>query len=340
MADETTATDQGKLSRARGCLLGQVAGDALGSFVEFGRESDIRAEFPSGVRELRAGGYWGTLAGQPTDDSELALMLARSLVEQGRFDDDAVARAYGHWYASGPFDCGGTTRRALSVASRVAVDHAANARKVASRDSEANGALMRVSPLGVFGHGMPADALAALARRDADLTHPHPACQDASAVYCVAIARAVSAGEPADRVYAFALDWARQARVDADVLECLERAANAAPPAEFYRNMGWYRIAFENAFHRLLHATSLEAGVVETVMRGGDTDTNAAIAGALLGAVHGEGAIPAQWRESVLSCRPEAGRPGVRHPRPREFWPIDVVELADRLVARGAAIAC
>ena len=41
-----------------------------------------------------------------------------------------------------------------------------------------------------------------------------------------------------------------------------------------------------------------------TVRRGGDTDTNAAIAGALLGAVHGRDAVPLQWRQMVLSCRP------------------------------------
>jgi hypothetical protein len=71
-------------------------------------------------------------------------------------------------------------------------------------------------------------------------------------------------------------------------------------------------------------------------MRGGDSDTNAAIAGALLGAVYGEDAVPAQWRNAVLACRPEAGRPGVRRPRPREYWPVDVLELAERLVVLGA----
>jgi len=54
---------------------------------------------------------------------------------------------------------------------------------------------------------------------------------------------------------------------------------------------------------------------VDTVMRGGDTDTNAAIAGALFGAVHGLDAVPEQWRDKLLNCRPEAGRPHVRHPR-------------------------
>jgi hypothetical protein len=71
---------------------------------------------------------------------------------------------------------------------------------------------------------------------------------------------------------------------------------------------------------------------VEAVMRGGDTDTNAAICGALLGAVYGLDAIPAQWVDRVLNCSPQAGHPGVNRPRPECFWPVDALELADRLI--------
>ena len=48
--------------------------------------------YPGGLRAIVAdGGTWGTLAGQPTDDSELALALARALVAGGAFDAEAVA---------------------------------------------------------------------------------------------------------------------------------------------------------------------------------------------------------------------------------------------------------
>jgi ADP-ribosylglycohydrolase len=326
------------LDRARGCLLGQFAGDSLGGLVEFRDAEDIRARYPGGVRELADGGSWNTIAGQPTDDSELALMLARSLVERGAFDDDAVARAYGHWYASGPFDCGGTIARAASMASRVAANHAATARKYANTESQANGALMRLSPLGVFGHALRPEQVAELARRDATVTHPHAVCQDANAVFAVTIAWAISRGGTAAELFDFAVQWADSARLHPDVLADLTAAANS-PPMDFSANMGWVRIALRNAFYRLRHAASLEEGVVETVMCGGDTDTNAAIAGALLGAVYGESAVPRQWREVVLNCRPAAGVAGVRRPRPREFWPVDTLELADQLVRRGAEYA-
>jgi ADP-ribosylglycohydrolase len=61
------------LERAQGCLLGQLAVDALRSLVEFQTPEQIRREYPNGVRELADGGPWNTRAGQPTDDSEMAL---------------------------------------------------------------------------------------------------------------------------------------------------------------------------------------------------------------------------------------------------------------------------
>lgn len=86
--------DPAMVSRAQGCLLGQLAGDALGSMVEFRRPEDIRREDPDRIRELADGGRWNTIAGQPTDDSEMALMLARMLAEQGKYDAEEARKAY------------------------------------------------------------------------------------------------------------------------------------------------------------------------------------------------------------------------------------------------------
>ena len=58
---------------------------------------------------------------------------------------------------------------------------------------------------------------------------------------------------------------------------------------------GWVVTALQSAYYQLLHAPSLEEGIVSTVRSGGDTDTNAAICGALLGAVYGRQAVPRQW---------------------------------------------
>jgi ADP-ribosylglycohydrolase len=117
-------------------------------------------------------------------------------------------------------------------------------------------------------------------------------------------------------------------------LEAL-RAAAHEPPRDVITQQGWVLIALQNAFYQILHAPSLEEGVVRTVMAGGDTDTNAAIVGALLGAMYGRDGVPLRWQQMVLTCRPLAGAPEVRRPRPRPFWPVDVLEIAERLLLAG-----
>ncbi len=86
------------ISRAQGCLLGQLAGDALGSLVEFQSPQQIQQRYPEGVRDLAAGGTWNTLAGQPTDDSEMALLLARMLVKTGFYPRIIVGIRDGCWW--------------------------------------------------------------------------------------------------------------------------------------------------------------------------------------------------------------------------------------------------
>ncbi len=310
--------DAGRLSRAQGCLLGQVAADNLGGLVEFQSAAAIAAAYEDGPRRLADGGHWNLDAGQPTDDSEMALALARSIVAEGAFVPVAVKSAYEAWLRSAPFDVGNTVRSALA----------------GSRDpqSQANGALMRVSPLGILAHSLVPDEAAALARQDASLTHVHPACGDASAAYVVALAHAIRHGDGAEAAWEAARRWATEARVTPLVNEALE-AARHEPPLCDGPSQGWVRIALQNAFFELLHASGPEEGVVATVRRGGDTDTNAAVAGALLGAAHGRAALPAQWRSMVLSCRPLA--PRARVPRPFACWPIDVLEIAERLTLAG-----
>jgi ADP-ribosyl-[dinitrogen reductase] hydrolase len=304
--------------RAQGCLLGQLAGDALGGLVEFQTLDKIRAEYPRGVRELANGGTWNTIAGQPTDDSEMALMLARTLVKQGRYDAEEARRAYLFWLHSDPFDCGGTILRGLCGRP--------------DSDSQANGAMMRVSPLGIFGANYNVKQVAAWAKQDAALTHPNPVCLQVNALFAMAIAHAVSKAIDARELYGLIEAWAKEMNAENAVLRIIV-GASTAPPSDYVHQRGWVLIAFHNALWQLLHASSLKEGVVDTVMHGGDTDTNAAIAGALLGAVHGREAIPAQWVEKLLSCRPEVGLPHIRHPRPKCFWPVDALELAEQLVS-------
>ena len=224
---EVHSIDCGVLARAQGCLLGQFAGDALGSLVEFRSEEEILREYPGGVRDLADGGTWNTIAGQPTDDSELALSLARVLVRLGRYDTREARKAYVSWLDSKPFDCGETIRSAL--------------RGRLNATSQANGAMMRISPLGIFGARHALSAVAEWARQDAALTHPNPVCRQANALFSMAIADAVRSARSAAEVHQGIAERARQGDVDASILEVVRTSASA-PPAEYFCRKGWVLI--------------------------------------------------------------------------------------------------
>ena len=319
------------LDRAKGSLFGQVIGDNLGALVEFEDEDEIVRRYPDGVRDLRDGGHWNILAEQATDDSELALALARTLIETKHYDREAVAAAYGDWYASGPFDCGCTIGQALSAAATAGAGCKAEAASSqAYSDSQANGSLMRVSPVGIWArHPEVADRVA---REDSRLTHPHEVCVDACGAFAAAIAEGIKSGDRDAMLRAAQA----HARTDA-VKDDLGRAELGEAPEDYQTNMGWVRIALQNAFCHLRRGATVEGALVTTVGKGGDTDTNPAIAGALLGAADGLGTIPPRWVMPVQACRPHADL-GALNPRSMIFWPDDLAALAEALlVARPAS---
>ncbi|MDY6049115.1 MAG: ADP-ribosylglycohydrolase family protein [Corynebacterium sp.] len=311
-------------TRARGTLLGQAIGDSLGSSVEFSSAAEIAAQYPHGVRELVGSTRHRLMPGQPTDDTEMALALARSIVHVGGFDVADVCASYERWVRSDAFAVGRTIHAAL-------VDH------TYMEKSQANGALMRISPLAIYGAGrkeISAESLADAARQDAHITHTNQLCQDINAVFVVALARIIHDGLDREAALAAIETVATTEGVGSAEVAALVAESTVTPPADYLTHMGWVRVAFGNAVWELAHTDSFEESLVRTVGRGGDTDTNAAITGALLGGVYGQEGIPERWREAVIACRPTAES---SHPRPEEYWPTDIPQLADALLAvRGA----
>jgi ADP-ribosyl-[dinitrogen reductase] hydrolase len=217
------------------------------------------------------------------------------------------------------------------VAAAAVTNKALEARRVANRASQSNGALMRCAPIGIWARD--ADEAAAVAREDALLSHPHPLCQAASAACVAATCVAIRGG---DRAAMFVAAETAAAAPAADKLrESLARAKRGEGPADFVHQQGSVLIAFQNAFRHLARGTPLEDALIETVRQGGDTDTNAAICGALLGAAQGRGAIPPRWSTAILACRTLA-ESGVPHPRHPRYWPDDVAVIAEALLQRSS----
>jgi ADP-ribosylglycohydrolase len=236
----------------------------------------------------------------------MAMALAGTLIETGTYTQDRARQAYVDWLQSRPFDMGHTVYAGLTGNPRY--------------DSQANGALMRISPLGIFGAGKKMSELAEWAAEDARITHPHPVCVESNRIFTLAIAQAVEYGPTAEQLYDWTLDWAKRHCHQDIVVQALEDARRTAPRTHGPKK-GWVLIALHNAFWQLLYAPDPERGIIDTVMRGGDTDTNGAIAGALLGSVHGVDGLPERWLTTLRSCQAKNGDPGVRRPRPERYWP-------------------
>ena len=300
---------------ALGCLLGACIGDAAGGTLEFQRlpaPDDVER-----AMSMSGGGFFRLAPGQITDDGELALSLADALSRSSSFDIEAIARAYARWADSGPFDIGTTTRLSLASfrdprgrAISEEVGCSAAMKAAASQNcgrSKANGSLMRIAPLAVWGHRLPDDELARCAIEDSLLSHPNESCCLAVASYSIAAASLLRNPGGRGEAFARAITWAEKNAND-EVRQWL-RAAGDRAPVDFLSHIGFVKIAFVNAFQHLVQESSYEKTVRETLRQGGDTDTNACIAGALVGAATGASSIPTPMKAAVLGCDTRQGRP-------------------------------
>lgn len=308
----------GLRDRAVGVLVGGAVGDALGVPYEYGsRPLPPPGEPPA----MLGGGLGGYAPGQWSDDTEMACAIAR-VAATGHLTSedalDAVADGFVGWFGDGPADIGNQTRSVLSGAT-AGPGSAARLRAAAvelhrqTGRTAGNGSLMRTGPV-VLPYLRSPSGLVSAARAVSTLTHHDPQAGDACVLWCLAIRHAVVAGS---------LDLRAGLPFVAPEWTAWVDEAEAADPATFGASNGWVVAALQGAWAAASRAESFAAGVEAAIRGGGDTDTVAAIAGALLGARFGAPAIPSSWRELVH------GWPSLRD--------ADLVRLA--LVASGQEAA-
>lgn len=313
--------------RGLGALFGLAVGDALGTTLEFARRPEIPFSPPllGPHQDITGGGPFRLAPGQVTDDTQMATALTVSLMESGGFRADKVGAAYLAW-SRPAFDVGNQTRDALKR-----LEHGGAARDVgratwlaSGKKAAGNGSLMRTAPIALF-YQDDATRCREVAMQDSAITHFDPRCQLACAAYDAAIAAAVTRnaghdavmlvgiaraalGDARDAFIAAHGEFASEGRDAHDALAGDLDLALAADPDLYGTTVhlgtmaGYVRVAFRLAFWQLVHASSFESAVIDSVNRGGDADTNGAIVGALLGAYHGRDAIPARWREAVVGA--------------------------------------
>ncbi|BBG00153.1 MULTISPECIES: ADP-ribosylglycohydrolase family protein [Pseudonocardia] len=302
--------------RALGALLGLAIGDALGMPTQSLSRSAI-AERYGIVDRLLDGADDQPIApnlpaGTVTDDTEQALLLARVLVEhEGRVPPRVFAARLEAWEQEmirrGSLDLlGPSTRRALT---RLAEGEPAER---AGRDGTTNGAAMRVTPVGIAHTG--AGLLDAVVESAVVTHHTAPGIAAAAAVAAAVSAGVSGAGLGAalEESVTAARDGARRGgwAAGADVAARLAIAYRMLPglPPDRLADavtdvVGTSVAATESVVAALGLAAALgddpRTALVTAASLGGDTDTVAAICGAVLGAVHGVAGLPAGLTATV-----------------------------------------
>lgn len=294
--------------RAVGSLLAAACGDALGVPYEFGSRPLAPGEDP----QMLGGGLGPYECGEYSDDTQMAVVIAQVAAERDLRRPDAldeVVEGWICWLQRGARDVGTQTRQVLSTAARGSAETGAatRARAAALRLHEqtgrtgGNGSLMRTGPV-ALAFLDDADAVAEVSRRVSSLTHPDPMAGDACVLWCQTIRTAILAG--GDSELRDQVRWLPESRRRHwhDLID----EAEVARPETFVPN-GYAPKALQAAWSAIRHPVDrghyaghpLTASLCAAVHAGDDTDTVAAITGALVGARWGADALPKQWLEVV-----------------------------------------
>lgn len=284
--------------RIVGVCLASAAGDALGVPYEFGQLLLV------GEPEQVGGGLGDLAPGQWSDDTEMACVIAEVAATGADLRTtaalDAIAAGFLRWYGDNPPDIGVQTRQVLG-ATGAGSGPAARMTAVAQRLHEqtgrtaGNGSLMRTGPVALAHLGDP-EAIVEAARSISALTHADPMAGDACALWCVAIDHAIWTGQ---------LDLRDGLRYVDPSWAGLVAQAERGEPASFANN-GWVVSALQASWAALTRTDNLRDALIAAVRAGNDTDTVAAITGALAGARYGASTVPFAWRRHLH------GWPGLR----------------------------
>ena len=264
-------------SRAQASLLGMAIGDALGATVEFMTPTEIK-QTHGVLTDIQGGGWLQLKPGQVTDDTQMSLCIARSIVACGWSPRD-IAERFAQWLRSKPPDVGGTCRRGIRRFMQFG-----SLSGPPSNDDGGNGAVMRIAPVAI---ATLADEqlLEAWAVEQAHITHNHP-LSDAACVLVGSLLHLACLGR------------------SREVMRQATQLALQRTPAFGYTNYRGLCSAYvvdtmQTVLYHFFRSRTFEECLVNTVNQGGDADTAGAIVGAIAGAYYGPDAIPKRWLKKL-----------------------------------------
>lgn len=272
--------------RIAGCLWGQAIGDALGRGAEFMSKDEVEANYPEGLSEYNQFG-----AGNWSDDTDMMLCIAKAIIADKDIVPNTVAHNFKEWYEGSPADIGMSTAMVLSLYEYEEKPFEMSWRiyERSGRDNASNGGVMRTSVVGLWNENVAENA-----EKLCKLTHYDTRCTGS----CVIISELINSMVWRGSIPAYEAMVAIGKRYDDRIIPYLETAKHGNFE-EFglddLPTMGYTLKTMGCAIWCLYNVRSFKEGLLKVANAGGDADTNAAVACALLGAKYGMGGIPEHY---------------------------------------------
>lgn len=266
-----------------GCLYGQAIGNALGILSEFKSKKEIQNMYPDGISVYpNDKGEW------EDDDTNQMLCTLDELSENGRIIPQSFAQRLENWLETDGRGCGYLVYQVIRH--REFFDNPFQAAydqwNLAHRDAAPNGGIMRTSVIGLMNTNVVDNAVAAC-----KVTHYDPRCVGS----CVIASQIINALIWKQHEMSLAEIKATASKYDDRITEWVDiafRCNLSDLKLEGPEGIGYTLRTLGAALWAYFHAPDFQTGLLNIVNEGGDADTNAAIACAILGAKFGFSSIP------------------------------------------------
>ncbi len=299
------------VDQIRGVVYGQAIGDALGLGAEFLTKSQVKKYYPYGLTRygqiLRDSHVRRWEMGSWTDDTDQMLCIMDSLLQKREVNVSDIALKLYEWAAHGGMGIGRTVASVLFSSDFLADPHSVAKRiwEESGQESAANGGVMRTSILGVWDYQYP-EQVKHNAEVVCKITHYDPRCVGSCVLVCLTISSLLR-GQDVETIL-------QQSRIEAEtydhqVLEYLDKAQESIealdldegldPETDNFGQIGYTLKALGAGFWALKNAPSYKEGILRVIYEGGDADSNAAVAGAILGARFGFTQLPQKLVEGL-----------------------------------------
>lgn len=288
------------VDKIKGTLFGQAIGDALGLGTEFMNKAEIAQRYPNGIKDYidiyQDAHRRRWLVGEWTDDTDMMLCIANAIIEDKGVNLTHIAKNFKEWAVGEPRGIGLNTYKVLTIGDYVdkPFDVAKLIWEMSRRSSAANGGLMRTSVVGLLPKEVEKHA-ADICR----LTHYDPRCVGSCVIVSELIHSLIYESQPLTFDQIIEIGNKYDERIQEYIYKAKDETVDSLElPDE--KSMGYTLKTLSAGLWAYWHSSTFEEGLLAIVNAGGDADTNAAVACAILGAKFGYDSIPKDYVEGLI----------------------------------------